>query len=239
MSGDRPKIRKNKKTGISRKSSNVRVRKETPRPKSVREKLAGPVAPKKKEPSIPKKSIEKKRKRKPGTGKILGSDHLKARKTKKNAPSKSRTTEPKSASKHKVKANPASVTRKPRPKRTDKDGWKGLENQTVRRPRAVPRSLQDPLLQRIATIKLAFFTILALVICTIYIDHVLDTKELFADVQEVREENRGLHLKMNRLTSELESRRNPALVLKRAEELELKPSRHFGAPIDLSQSDIK
>ena len=126
-----------------------------------------------------------------------------------------------------------------RSKRTDKDGWKGLEDHKVRRPRAVPRSLQDPLIQRIATIKMAIVTILALGICTIYIDHVLDTKELFTSYQTESSENRRLHLKMNRLHSEVESKTSPGSILKRADELGLRPSKEFGTPIILDQEKAR
>lgn len=70
---------------------------------------------------------------------------------------------------------------------------------------------------------------------TLYVGHVHATKNMLAQVHELRQENLQLHLKYNRLRGELQESIGPATVYERARRLGLKEGESYGPTIYIEQ----
>lgn len=106
--------------------------------------------------------------------------------------------------------------------------WTDLETKNRRR-----RPDGESFLENVSTVR---FSLLVLAIAgafTLYVGHVHATTDLLNQLQEVRAENRRLHLKHNRLQGEYDRRTGPSVIYERAREMGLRASVSYGRPISI------
>lgn len=66
---------------------------------------------------------------------------------------------------------------------------------------------------------------------TLYVGHVQATQDLLDDVYQARKENLALHLELNVLQGEYDTRTGPAVIYERANALGLREDKETASPI--------
>lgn len=111
--------------------------------------------------------------------------------------------------------------------------WADLEKPQNKR-RSAP-SGDESFLERISTVRFALVVLLLAGAFTLYVGHVHATRSLLSEVQELRTENKRLHLKRNRLKGKYARKTSPAVIYERARELGLRASVTYGPPVSIEE----
>jgi len=112
-------------------------------------------------------------------------------------------------------------------------GWTDLDRpKNRRRPE---RSGDESFLEQISTVRFALVVLVLAGAFTLYVGHVHATRSLLEDVQELRAENKRLHLKRNRLKGQFARKTSPSVIHDRARELGLRASVTYGPPISIEK----
>jgi len=111
--------------------------------------------------------------------------------------------------------------------------WTDLETPTNQR-RPGP-SAEESFLERISTVRFAIVVLLLAGAFTLYVGHVHATQDVLSEVQELRTENKRLHLKRNRLEGKFARKTSPAVIYERARELGLRASVTYGPPVSIEE----
>jgi cell division protein FtsL len=110
--------------------------------------------------------------------------------------------------------------------------WADLENPTNRRR---PDSSDGSFLERVSTVRFALVVLLLAGAFTLYVGHVHATRSVLSEVQELRTENKRLHLKRNRLKGKFARKTSPSVIYERARELGLQASVNYGPPVVIEE----
>lgn len=112
-------------------------------------------------------------------------------------------------------------------------GWTDLERpKNQRRPE---RPSDESFLQQISTVRFALAVLVLAGAFTLYVGHVHATRGLLNEVQELRTENKRLHLKRNRLKGEFARKTSPSVIYNRAREMGLRASVTYGPPVRVQE----
>ncbi len=111
--------------------------------------------------------------------------------------------------------------------------WTDLETPT-NRPRTQSPA-DESFLERISTVRFALTVLVLAGAFTLYVGHVHATRSVLSEVQELRAENKRLHLKRNRLKGQFARKTSPAVIYERARELGLRASVTYGPPISMEE----
>lgn len=111
--------------------------------------------------------------------------------------------------------------------------WTDLERPSNRRRRDGPSD--ESFLERVSTIRFALAVFVLAGAFTLYVGHVHATRSLLNEVQELRAENKRLHLKRNRLKGKYARKTRPDVIYKRARELGLRASVTYGPPVSIEE----
>jgi cell division protein FtsL len=107
--------------------------------------------------------------------------------------------------------------------------WADLERpKNTRRPDS---ATDESFLERISTVRFALVVLLLAGAFTLYVGHVHATRSVLSEVQELRAENKRLHLKRNRLKGKFARKTSPSVIYDRARELGLRASVTYGPPV--------
>jgi cell division protein FtsL len=109
--------------------------------------------------------------------------------------------------------------------------WTDLEPPTNRRRRE--RSPDESFLERVSTVRFALVVLVLAGAFTLYVGHVHATRNLLNEVQDLRAENKRLHLKRNRLQGAYARKISPSVIHERARELGLRASVTYGPPVSI------
>jgi cell division protein FtsL len=112
-------------------------------------------------------------------------------------------------------------------------GWTDLERPTNRRRRE--RTSEESFFERISTVRFALAVLVLAGAFTLYVGHVHATRDLLNEVQELRSENKRLHLKRNRLKGQFARKTSPSVIYERARELGLRASVTYGPPVSIEE----
>ena len=107
--------------------------------------------------------------------------------------------------------------------------WTDLERPDNRRRREGPSD--ESFFERISTVRFALAVLVLAGAFTAYVGHVHATRDLLNDVQELRSENKRLHLKRNRLKGQFARKTSPSVIYERARDLGLRASVTYGPPV--------
>lgn len=111
--------------------------------------------------------------------------------------------------------------------------WADLERPTNQRQSQRPSD--ESFLERISTIRFALAVLVLAGAFTLYVGHVHATRSLLNEVQELRAENKRLHLKRNRLKGKFARKTSPSVIHDRARELGLRASVTYGPPVAVEE----
>ena len=111
--------------------------------------------------------------------------------------------------------------------------WTDLEPPTNKRRREP--SSDESFLERISTVRFALIVLVLAGAFTLYVGHVHATRSLLSEVQELRAENKRLHLKRNRLKGKFARKTSPSVIYERARELGLRASVTYGPPVSVDE----
>jgi cell division protein FtsL len=111
--------------------------------------------------------------------------------------------------------------------------WTDLEPSKNKR-RSEPTS-DDSFLERVSTVRFALIVLALAGAFTLYVGHVHATRSLLSEVQELRTENKRLHLKRNRLKGQFARKTSPSVIYERARELGLRASVTYGPPVSVDE----
>ena len=111
--------------------------------------------------------------------------------------------------------------------------WTDLERPDNRRRRERPSD--ESFLERVSTVRFALAVLVLAGAFTLYVGHVHATRDLLNEVQELRSENKRLHLKRNRLKGQFARKTSPSVIYERARELGLRASVTYGPPVSVDE----
>lgn len=114
----------------------------------------------------------------------------------------------------------------------DLPGWKDLSR---RNERAATQNAAGGILQDVSTGRFVLLLVALVSGFTLYIGHVHATQELLTELQNARQENRRMHLKMSRLKGEFDRRTSPALIHRRARAMGLEEGIQYGPTIEVPE----
>lgn len=84
---------------------------------------------------------------------------------------------------------------------------------------------------RISTLQFVAYVLLVVVGATLYVGHVHASEALITEVQQIRNENLRLTLRLNRLKGDFDRMTGPSVIIERAKKLGLKEGFAYGATI--------
>lgn len=111
--------------------------------------------------------------------------------------------------------------------------WTELETPTNQRRDQSPAD--ESFLEGISTVRFALVVLVLAGTFTLYVGHVHATRNLLSEVQELRAENKRLHLKRNRLKGQFARKTSPAVIYEEARELGLRASVTYGPPVSIEE----
>ena len=111
--------------------------------------------------------------------------------------------------------------------------WTDLE--TPNNQRQSRRPSDESFLEGISTVRFALAVLVLAGTFTLYVGHVHATRDLLNEVQELRTENKRLHLKRNRLKGKFARKTSPSVIYDRARELGLRASVTYGPPVSIEE----
>lgn len=107
--------------------------------------------------------------------------------------------------------------------------WTDLEPSRNRRR----HTSDDSFLEKVSTGRFAVLLLAIAGVFTLYVGHVHATTDLLDRLQDVRAENRRLHLEHNRLKGEYDRQTGPSVIYERAQEMGLRASVRYGPPVSV------
>lgn len=113
-------------------------------------------------------------------------------------------------------------------------GWKDL-GQPTRRGKSKVRTLKRDAPLPTSTARFLGGLLVVVTACTLYVGHIYDTQDLYAEVQQMRRQNMRLHLKHNRLKGAFDRATGPKTIYQRARPLGLKEDFTYGPLIQLDR----
>jgi hypothetical protein len=121
------------------------------------------------------------------------------------------------------------AARAPRAVIADLPGWSDLKNS--KNDRAAKPAAEPRLLASMSTLRFSLGILAVAALFTLYVGHVQATQDLLDDVYQARKENLALHLELNVLQGEYDTRTGPAVIYERANALGLREDKETASPI--------
>ncbi len=112
-------------------------------------------------------------------------------------------------------------------------GWSDLSPKKGRRGKGKVRTIKKEVPLPMSTARFLAVLLIVATASTIYVGHIYDTQDLYAEVQQMRRQNLRLHLKHNRLKGEFDRATGPNTIYKRARTLGLTEDFTYGPVIHL------